>query len=686
MSGAPTSVRSVRVRGVDTDAATARLRLGNLLAGSELRPSGLAPSAVLCVRRVIDPLPGALRLETAEARPPPEWERAFVDALERALRSAARPAREAVPAGAEAVLFADRAELLACLARDARDGTAWSRWWWRSLRAGTAPGGDPVVATWLSAPEHVPAALGLLAAHGEAVAFAASLPPPAAATLAERVAHVFGAAELRRALVSTAPAPAAPEAGAAPDPPRAAEPPWRELVPEAAATTLEPRQELLLGIGLAVRRSPATARGSGFAAAVRAWLLRRLPGPGEPTPEEPVPDQVQAAEHERLVPPAPPAPTASRAAPAPEPPPDHPAALSAPPPEAPPEEAQLFQPTPSEPGHEPSPPGGAEPPPAAESSPPPVAETEAPVRAPAPRPTEEPSPPSRRPRVLPERSTAHRRAPRARKEPAPQPARRLSAPTPPAAPTPIWPEPEPEPPWGAAALVVETELGGVFYLLNLALFLGLYGDFTRPLEPGIALDPWTYLMLLSRRLLGRPERRDPLWGLLARLAGPSAFRPPRAWRTPKAWLEPFEHDGVWRWSAACGTLRLVHPAGFTVVAVPRTAAPARAQLARELARLRLQPALRRTAVPPEPAQPLARWVARLAAYADARLRIALGLAPDAALDELLLRHRARVFVTATHVDVVLRLTELPLEVRFAGLDRTPGWVPAAGRFVSLHFE
>jgi hypothetical protein len=51
-----------------------------------------------------------------------------------------------------------------------------------------------------------------------------------------------------------------------------------------------------------------------------------------------------------------------------------------------------------------------------------------------------------------------------------------------------------------------------------------------------------------------------------------------------------------------------------------------------------------------------------------------------------LRRRARVFVTSTHVDVVLSLAELPLEVRFAGLDRTPGWVPAAGRFVSFHFE
>ncbi len=76
----------------------------------------------------------------------------------------------------------------------------------------------------------------------------------------------------------------------------------------------------------------------------------------------------------------------------------------------------------------------------------------------------------------------------------------------------------------------------------------------------------------------------------------------------------------------------------------------------------------------------------MAAYADARLRLALGAAADASLVDLILRAHARVLITHTHVEVVLRLRELPLAVRFAGLDRTPGWLPAAGRFVSIEFE
>jgi hypothetical protein len=54
--------------------------------------------------------------------------------------------------------------------------------------------------------------------------------------------------------------------------------------------------------------------------------------------------------------------------------------------------------------------------------------------------------------------------------------------------------------------------------------------------------------------------------------------------------------------------------------------------------------------------------------------------------EVLLRRRARVVVTPVHVDVVLSLAELPVEVRLAGLDRDPGWVPAAGRDVRYRFE
>jgi hypothetical protein len=77
-----------------------------------------------------------------------------------------------------------------------------------------------------------------------------------------------------------------------------------------------------------------------------------------------------------------------------------------------------------------------------------------------------------------------------------------------------------------------------------------------------------------------------------------------------------------------------------------------------------------------------RW---LVPYLRVRLGAALGVEPGA-VAEMLLRRRARVFVTAAHVDAVFSLDELPVEVRRAGLDRDPGWVPAGGRFVAFHYE
>ena len=695
MSEAPTTVRSVRVRGIDADPVIARLRLGSLLAGAELRPPGLPPSAVLCVRQIIDPLPGTLRLDTAGVRAPAEWERAFVAALERVLRSAARPAREAVPAGADAVLFADRAELLACLARDARDGTAWTQWWWRDLRASAAGGTDPVVAAWLAAPEHVPAALELLAARNEAVAFVATLAPNAAKALAERVATAFALPQLRPQVTSSA-SPARPRRAAsvraAPPP----EPPWRRSVPETTRQPLAPAAELLLGVALALRRSPNAVRSPEFAATTRAWLAaadeaRRAVAararvaadaaaapstPMRPRRAHPSRPHIHAASTLRR-------PDAKG-----EPP------MSTHPSTSAPDHVDASEPAVAAPGDTVGKPSSA--PPVADVTPTPPAGSDAvrssarssapprPVRAAAPVPVRARPPADTRKRSAPAGTTGRR--------PRSIPPSTTERQTTVDAEMPLWPTTEPIA--DLPAQVIDTRLGGVFYLLPFALFLELYSDFTRPLEPGLTLSPWDFLALLAPKLLTDPSRDDPLWPLLARLAGRrrrerpgSGFRPPEEWHTPKSWLAAFDHNGTWHWSAAGGTLRLMHPAGFPVAAVPRTDAPARTQLTRELRRLRpLAPTIRRAALPREAAKPVARWATRLAAYADARLRRALDLEPGDSLDDNLFRRRARVFVTPTHVDVVLRLADLPLAVRFAGLDRTPGWIPAAGRHVGLHFE
>lgn len=81
--------------------------------------------------------------------------------------------------------------------------------------------------------------------------------------------------------------------------------------------------------------------------------------------------------------------------------------------------------------------------------------------------------------------------------------------------------------------------------------------------------------------------------------------------------------------------------------------------------------------------PLARWTGWIAGYLRARLMRALGR-EDAA--QLLCRIPARLRITLAHLHVFIRLDEHPIEIRLAGLDRDPGWIPAAGRYVAFHVD
>jgi len=67
-----------------------------------------------------------------------------------------------------------------------------------------------------------------------------------------------------------------------------------------------------------------------------------------------------------------------------------------------------------------------------------------------------------------------------------------------------------------------------------------------------------------------------------------------------------------------------------------------------------------------------------------RLQLALGVN-----DEDLPRYfkqRARIVVSVLNFDVYFALADLPIEIRLSGLDRDPGWVPAAGRTVRFHYD
>lgn len=606
MSPAPVSVGRVRVEDVRHDPLATRVTLDRLLATAALRPQGLPPSAILVVRTLRDPLPRRLRLDRTGIRPPPEWEHAVAASLDDLARGAARPAHEAVGANAAAVLFADRAELLACLLADWAAGVITSRWWWRLVVRGSPETAVP--AELRASPTYVPAAFAALAQRGVAVAVAASLPPEEALAIARSVAATFGVALPQVDEVRAEEQPTEPVVPGLPferlsrehDAPPAA-PAWSTIVakllpsvPEARASGLRAEQRLLLAVALGLRRAPAALR------------LPIEPPPGQPpqaTPTAPKsPRQALApppgAEHAR--PPA----SAASTVPAPrteggrtgasaadrsqsEPPradrapqraadalepatpaPESPTVAARPGPERSSVRVEPWTESPSAPSHEP------------ETTPPPHAPVAPPPQT---------------------RATAHAReladAPAAESVPAAPPRLPESA-------------PEPVPLFGPA---VETRLGGLFFLVNVGIDLGLYGDFTQPDRPGIALDLWDFLTLAGKRLTSGADD-DPVWRLLAELAGRDPEDPPGAGFVP--------------------------PGGET----------------------------------------LAEWALATADEIHAVLA-ASDLPPSR-----LLRRPAAVHVTEAHIDVVFALAGHPLEIRIAGLDRDPGFVPAAGRHVAFHFE
>jgi hypothetical protein len=603
-----------------------RLQVGRALGQTELCPPALDGNSVLIVRRLRDPMPGSLRLRYAEDRPSPVWQEALRAEVERRMRGAARPARGAIPAAAEAVLFADRSELLACLARDWCEGAIAERWWWRALLR------DPdsartAVAEWLRSPEYAPAALQQLATIRQAVSFVQRIDGDSVGILLERVIERFGLAQLRPLLIGSESTSARLSDGAQVVVRDSI--PWLPWVPETAEPTLTRKHADLLGIALLLQRAPRVARSVALVEAIQHSRRGVPPENGEPM----LPAQELAASGNEMEP-------------------DRALAVSR-------EGAQPVAARRQDRGRGESPiPGGER-----DSIPVSVTHDSPPAGS------------TRRPSI----------------------AESVADPPPATAPTAEYRSELDLP----EARSVETDYGGALFLINLGLFLDLYSDFSQAAKPGIELPIWDFVALLGEALAGPAIRHDPLWPLLAELAGREPaqepgrhFSPPPEWRMPENWLTSFA-AAAWEWCGRECRLQVRHPGGFVVldVAVPERnyidvldaeLAPYRtadrcAGIARRAPRaggLKRAPIRRRT---------LRRWCSWLLPYVHARLEAALGVTAAEA-GKLLCACPARLRMSATHLDAHFALADLPIEVRIAALDRDPGWVPAAGRYIKFHFD
>jgi hypothetical protein len=257
---------------------------------------------------------------------------------------------------------------------------------------------------------------------------------------------------------------------------------------------------------------------------------------------------------------------------------------------------------------------------------------------------------------------------------------------------------------------IESQFAGIFYLLNVALSLGLYGDFTQPRHPGIALSPWDWLALIGRSWLGKSFEQDPVWRLLAELAGRSVtqepagdFVAPDLLTVPDDWLKPWvkahslQSANVMhlKVSETRKRLQIWHDAGFMVMDMPRipnlppltqaSQACAKSTIlsAATLVRIERQPHSFKPSISLAPA--LNRWLQWTLLYLNARLIRALSDDSTHSVAHRVCCHAAKIYFTSTALDVHFSLATLPIELRIAGLDRDPGWIPSAGRSISFHF-
>jgi hypothetical protein len=290
----------LRIRATASDPIALGRTVDRQLQGVDPTPAGLPPSALLIVRRLVDPLPGQLGRH-GRLRAPPAWSDALRERLNAIGAAAERPRKGRVSATADAVLFTDAAELTACLVLDLVRGTAGQRWWWQRVGilrpeipgAGALDGAD-AARILASVARDIPAIFARLVDWGAIAEVVGAMDQQQTRRLLDALAtphrldeRVVGPGEPMTDPMSLAvaqteagepPVPADRNRAASAMPGRhggasaATVEPWLRWLPAAVARDLSSKdQRCLVGLALMLYRKPAAARQASFVRQADAW-------------------------------------------------------------------------------------------------------------------------------------------------------------------------------------------------------------------------------------------------------------------------------------------------------------------------------------------------------------------------------------------------------------------------------
>jgi hypothetical protein len=670
-------------RSARTEAVLSRLRLSHLLSNADFTPPGFPPHAILIVRHAAGPRPVNLAASSLNSK----WEAAVRENITRLYRGAERPAQGIFRAGAQAVLFADFGEWLACLGLAAQRGVIAQTWYWRASLQQEGPLSSFTLArVWTRAPRFVPAAIAHLAHLGRAAEVLKLFSPRESNEVFTALAVEWGLSKVAahpeasdfdepiakdewpgNPVLTTAIKPqynSEPQGQSAKRSRKndglisssrvnqgrgATLPPWNRWTPalEKSCAELPVETQLLLATGIALFHAPALARSPSFADEVNRWLLatREIREGPEKKPQQ---IKTEGRESYQAV--------RNQASPL---------TTKLLPSVTPLKRVQISS--------------------AVESDV--VSEVE---------------------RVTPgeTRGVAELVSPTRQSD-----RGALTA-------EPV--EVEPARFWRGLS-GSSTKIGGLLFLLNLLQQTELPESFDEDLNLSQHISGWGLVELLGKALLaplGETFPDDPLWSILASLDGrapgevPAASLPAMpAYRMPAVWLKRFVSlDEPWVVTSTPNRFRLWHRSGkFAVVDCPLDSLNMAEQANSELERYRAQgisPRLEQkrsrqrqsasssspvlTQIPgwSELPRGLREWMRRTFPFLHYLLVRALrdDVAGPEDLARVLLLKTGSVYSTATHIDLVMPMDQIAVAVRQTGLDANPGWLRDLRRVVSFHFE
>jgi len=662
-------VNKLRVKGAALDYVSTKLNFERLLTSSDFSPSGLPLNAICCIRKITDPQPGILRLENFRLRFAESWQNAVVREVENQFRHAFRPIRELVPSNAECVVFTDQAELLSCLAIDFCRGAILQNWWWRAIFPQIEKA-QTVARIWIESIEFAPAAFQLLSRKKEAVKFVNKMQPAEIRQILLKIFEKFSLNGLDRMLNR----PSINQSNNFND--NKTELIERNLaefltqpskifkigeiisriLPEINDETLNFEALILLESVLLLIRSPKIVCSSEFVEFVQFQGLKKEFG--QKIVEEILERKIivnytetkeSSIENRRL---------------------------------------KNKQVSSAKTNNKKFKEAGE------------ISRRKIKIEK-KDKINETLSKPEKRSVRSINFDTSQKSELELFETPTVKNARKNANETeilrtkrdggifkiPKAAEINSFEKffvNDEEIEYG-----FQTNFGGVFYLLNLGLYLELYRDFTLNLNEELNLSIWDFVALISLEFLGEEIKQDAVWEFMKFSAQCATdedfgrdFEDSKDWRVPKKWLKNFGNDGKWLHFQKNKRLIVRHSAGFNVLDISIEKNYEKF-LEKELSFYK--GCFNEIKNDEDEITTSKNWIKNLAEYLEKRLFLALNVDKKEEINAILFKRKASVLMTSTQLDITFPLADLPLEVRMAGIDRDPGWIPSAGRFIKFYF-